>query len=732
MDEKDRNEQYPEAAELNLDDILKEFGAEAEVETEVMAQAVEQMSIAREKPLTERLKELLAESEAAGDRVVPQTETADPAIEGQTIRMDPKEIREALLEAQQPNDDKTIRFEPVEDQPAPDMDGGTKRFNAIVTDKADEAPPQAPADQIPEGAEPFSASWEPEYEAPMGDYVPPEPLVFRPRSRLHDLKRKLIAGPEKRYYALAEQGVGRLQVAIFLSALVVVLSFVAIGLHSMGMVSENRMRLLVFGELFAMMLSALLGWHRMFDGLSDIFQGRFTPDTILALSFIVCMTDGVFCLREVRVPFCAAFCLEVTMSLWAEYQRRVTETGQMDTLRKAIRLNRVAKAPDCCEGRPGFYVTDGEVEDFMDTYTQRTTPQRILSWYCASAFVLSCAIAVAAGMAMGVSVGLQTWSAAILAAMPMTIYICNSRPMAVLERRFHKLGIVLCGWRGVKAMAGTAVVPLADTDLLPAGSMKINGVKFYSRRDPDQILAYATAIIECGGNALAPLFLHLLDSRNGRHYEADTYHSYEKAGIGGEVCGESVLVGTAQFLQDMGVDIPDGTRVSQAVYVAVDGELCGVFALAFGKLKGVSAGLGALCGDRGLTPVLTSDNFLLNEGFVRGKFSVNTRRMAFPTGEERVAVECWEPDAQNSVPCALTTQEGLASVGFAITGARALRIADNLGTVVHMIAGLLGMAMVLVLTLVSGDELLTPLNLLLYHLVWCIPGLLVSSWTRFV
>ena len=563
--------------ELNLEDILKEFGTAPE-EPEAMEAAIAEMPIAQEPPLEERLKALLG---SAGEkkeepededvkRYVPSTEKADPAMSGQTVRMDPEKIKAAMKSAQA-SPDATIRFQPLGDQAA--MEGGTIRFEPIsgkeqpevtedgtirfdpeeVEAKAQAAAETAEPGETGEVTEPFSADWEPDYENPMGEYVPPEPLVFRPRSRLHELKRKLIAGPERRYYALAEQGLGKLQAAIFLSVLIVILSFVAIGMHTLGFVQEERMRLLVFGELFAMMLSALLGSGRMVDGFTGLFKGKFTPDTILALSFIICIIDGVFCLRDIRVPFCAAFCLEMTMSLWAEYQRRNIEMGQLDTLRRATRLNRVAKAPNCYEGRPGFFVTDGEVEDFMDSYQEPSAPDRLLSMYCLIAFLVSVVIALVAGIAKGLTVGLQTWSAAILAAVPVTTFICQTRPMAVLENRLHKLGVALCGWKGVQEMSGAAAVPLADTDLFPQGSMKINGVKFYSRRDPDQIVSYAAAIMDCTGNALTPLFTHLLESRNGIHYEADSYRSYESGGVGGEVQGESVLLGSAGFLHIRGI-----------------------------------------------------------------------------------------------------------------------------------------------------------------------------------
>jgi len=67
-----------------------------------------------------------------------------------------------------------------------------------------------------------------------------------------------------------------------------------------------------------------------------------------------------------------------------------------------------------------------------------------------------------------------------------------------------------------------------------------------------------------------------------------------------------------------------------------------------------------------------------------------------------------------------------------VTGARALRLASITGVAVHMIGGILGLLMILALTIVGADYLLTPVNLMLYELIWLIPGLLITEWTRSV
>ena len=586
------------------------------------------------------------------------------------------------------------------------------------------------AQSAPAAAEPFSENWEPEYDQPIGEYTPPEPIIFRPRSRLGELKRKLMEGPEQRYYALSEQGVGKLQIALFVSMLIVVMAVASIVLHRLDMVMENRMRLLVFGELFAMLVSALLCWEQLADGIGNLFRLRFNTDTLLLFSFAACIADGIYCLQTVKVPFCAAFTLQCLMCLWAEYQRRSTELLQMDTLRKATRLTRVSKADGCYEGRPGFRITEGQPEDFMDTYQIPTAPQKLLDRFTLIALLASFAVAVAAGLMKGLQAGIHTWSAAILAACPATLLISQSRPAWTLQRRLHRFGAVLCGWQGVKASAGKAAVPLSDEDLLPGGSVKINGVKFYSTRNPDTIIGYATAVMTASGSCLAPLFEHMLKSRRGQAFQVDEFKAYGDQGYGAIICGESVLMGSLEFLKSMGVEPHAGTRVNQAVYISIDGEFACVFALAFGKLKGVSTGLSALCGQRRLTPVLASNNFLLNESFLRSRYGVDTRRMAIPTPGERERLAAWQPDAEACVPCALTTHEGLAGAAFSITGARSLRIASVAGAVVHILGGVVGLAAVLALTVTGRVDLLTPANLLLLELCWAVPGLMFTEWTR--
>ena len=186
-----------------------------------------------------------------------------------------------------------------------------------------------------------------------------------------------------------------------------------------------------------------------------------------------------------------------------------------------------------------------------------------------------------------------------------------------------------------------------------------------------------------------------------------------------------------EFLKSMGVDLPKGTKVNQAVYVAVDGQLAGVFAVNFNKVKSASAGLTTLCSYRGLTPVMVSSDFMLTDRFLKSRFGINPKRIAFPDRETRAKLAQYQADP-DTIALAMTTQEGLAGLAYAVTGSRALRSSCITGTVLQILAGVLGLGIMAALIIIGHEELLSPVNLLLYQVAWIIPSWLVSEWTRSV
>ena len=677
--------------DLDLEAILQEFGSADEVEDKALSDA-DMAELAGEVGMT--LEDFTTSVEIP-QPVIPEAPEAEEPQEDEddTRRLDDLSQINAPDAAAQPATEDTVRIEPV----------------------TVEAP-----------AEPAEAASSQEEEE-----VAPPIILQHPKARLRELKKKLVAGPEKRYYELTEIGLGRIQAAMIVNFVVVLLCMGATAMFAMDLIPENRLKLMVFSQVLAMMISALLGCYLLMDAIGDLFRGKFTLNTLLFVTLLACIADAVFCLQEQRVPCCAAFSLSMSMALWNRSLKRSTEMAQMDTLRKAVRLDSIVKVPEYYDGRSGIVRGVGQVEDFMDTYQVPSGPEKGQNIFAILSLLACIGIAVLAYMRHDLSLALQVFATSLLVAVPASFFVALSRPMHTLEKKLHMVGSVLCGWQGVKGLCGEASIPLRDEELFPNGATKFNGVKFYGDRNPDEIVAYAAALIQAHDNGLNPLFVQLLKSRNGMNYTAENLQNYGDGGIGGEVQDEPVLMGSLNFLQEMGVEIPEGTMVNQAIYCAIDGQLCAVFAIAYAKMKSAAAGIVTLCGYRKLTPVVICGDFMITESFLRGKFGIRTRRVSFPDGQMRRQLRKFQPNPEAKA-YALTTQDTLVSVAYAITGSQALRTASRLGLVIHLVGGIVGMLIMAALAYTGATQLLTPVNVLLYQLVWMIPGLMITEWTRTV
>lgn len=708
-----------ELQDMNLDDILSELhdivdNDVPEVEPDEELQELLDMPEITITPVVVKETDI--------DQLLTETASETAVPDGATVTFTPVAAdasgippEEEPAKAATVPEDATVVMPAVKD---PALEGSTVAF------------PIADGDTTSPSAETAAAKpAEPAFS--LDETAIPSPIVFKPRSRLKELKKQLVSGPEKRYYELSEIGTGNLQLALLLNVIVVLTCVAVTTMFAMDMVPENRLRLVIFSQVLAMLVSALLGSHLMIDSIADLLKGRFTVNTLLTVTFSACLVDSIFCLMDLRVPCCAAFSLEMTMALWARLQKRNTEMAQLDTMRKAVRLTGIVKVDDFFEGKDGILRKEGQVSDFMDTYDRPSTPEITQSIYAALSLIACLAIAGFTGYLHGFAVAVQIFSTSLLVAVPASFFVSITRPMAILESRLHMVGTVLCGWAGVRDLVGKAVFPLKDQDLFPQGSIKFNGVKFYGDRDPDEVVSYAASLISVSDSGLVPVFRQLLKSRNCEQLKVDSFRNYGEGGVGGEVRGEPILLGTLNFLQDMGVEIPEGTMVSQAIYAAIDGQLCAVFAISHAKMRSAAAGLVSLFGYRKLTMVKLPGDFMLTEEFLRNKFSIKTRRFIVPTRETGVLLKHFHPNPEEPV-LALTTREELVSSAYAITGARALRQATRLGVAIHLIGGILGLVIMLALGYLGSTELLTPTHVLLYQLIWAVPGLLVTEWTRVV
>jgi hypothetical protein len=231
-------------------------------------------------------------------------------------------------------------------------------------------------------------------------------------------------------------------------------------------------------------------------------------------------------------------------------------------------------------------------------------------------------------------------------------------------------------------------------------------------------------------SALDDVFAQLLKSRGGKLCTV-TDPEIMDLGVKGIIQGHTVILGTQDLMAAAQVTIPEGASVAQAVYCAVDGKLAAVFAINYNRTKASAAGLVTLGSCRKIRPLVLSNNFLLTPELIKEKFKVRTKRIDFPQRDVRRELEEIQP-SEELIAAALVTQRNLSSAAYAVTGAKTLRSTCRVGMVLHIVAGVVGMLIMYALAYLGELELLSPLNILMYQVVWMLPALLITEWTRTV
>ena len=667
--------------ELDLEDIIREFS---------------------EKPIEEKLSQ-------SGDKMK------------DTIPLE--DVVKASREQAAPEED-TKRFTP------PDADDDTKPFIPVSSEEDTKrfVPPQEAEETrrfAPDQGEGETRRFAEEDTTRIAEERK-EPKVLRTPFQV--MRRKIVEGPERQYYALREKGIAGIQTVMVLSFLVALVAIGTTVLYAMGYVPEDRLRLMIFSQLLLLLFSAFLGAFQMVDGLFDLGRLRFTPNTLLALTFLICLADCALCLGEVRVPCTAVFCIQVFMSLWGGAMQRKTDTSRTDTMRGAKMLSGIGEKPDFDGDVTGFVRCDGDVDDFMDTYGEHGTPEKVLGGYCLGAFIASLIVGGVAVAMQGLSLGLQVAAASLLVAMPATMFITVARPALLLEKKLYKLGVVICGWEGAKGLGRKARFPITGKDLFPADTVKLNGVKFYGEQVPAKVIGYAAAVAAKEGGSIAPLLAELKDSYNVETYEVESYKAYS-GGIGGGVDGTVVLIGTLPMLKAFHVDIPEDVHLPGGIGISLDGKFSCLLAVNYEKNRLVAHGLRVLTVSGRVKPVLVTEDFVLGGAFLQKKFGIHPKKLVRPAPEERERLRAVTVDEEDRV-LALCVRPTLPAYGYAISGGRAYYHAVTFGTVIHILGGILGIGAMLALSLLGRTDLLTPLNILLYQAIWLIPGFLITEWTR--
>ena len=531
--------------------------------------------------------------------------------------------------------------------------------------------------------------------------------------------------PEDACAAYAKAGTLRLR--LLASGLTMLVSLILLVVSSRpigGLDMTGSVRPFSTAMLALLLGQCLLSYEVYVRGIYQALTLRFDLLSLLALTTVLVIADGFFAIPAGRVPFCTGVSVALLLALWGVELEKKAKWRTLKTVLSMEKPVAAVKKEKAWHGLDCIFRREGSLEDFTAMLETPDAAQKVMRVYAPIMAVVTVLLALVAAV-RGANF-LWAWSALLLAAMPGGGFIACARPFSILAKRLYQSDAAICGWRGAKILSGESGIVIQDQDLFPAKNISMNGMKMYSDLPIRQVVGYATAVVQAAGSGLLPLFEEVLKNENGRRVTVDSFRQYEGGGLGAEIRGDVVLMGSLPFMRLMGVHVPEGTRIQSAAYISVNKELVGVFALTYEPSGSTRSGLHSVLRSSGLTPILATRDFMSTPALVKKRYKVSAERLEFPIVAERIRLSAANA-GDGGKQGALMAKGSFLSFATAVSSGRLLRRAVHSAVLVALLSGILGTALLCVLTYLGSVTAASAINLLLYQLLWLIPSLLITG-----
>lgn len=472
--------------------------------------------------------------------------------------------------------------------------------------------------------------------------------------------------------------------------------------------------------LTCLALNVLLCRSVFVKGFSMVARKRCVSELLISISAMAAAADCAACLllegRTTVPPYGGAACLALVFAQW----------GISRECRGMYDMFRASSLDD----EPPYLVTDtdrgackqrGAVPGF---YTTAMKDDAATLWQTALLPLVLVGTVVFAGLSsLGQGRGqdfLLNWSAILAAGGTFALPLCWSLPWSRLSRHLQQTGCAVAGWAGAEKISRRKAMIVTDSDLFPPGTLQLNGERFYGE-ERKKAVAYAASMARGAGSGLERLFGSLLREENGRYEPVDDFSFFEEGGWSTAIHGESVLMGTASFLRKMSVRLPGDVNLKTGVFLAVDRQLIAIFAVKYEPAENVDYALRMMRRSH-ITPILASRDPNITPALLKRKFHKGVK-VEYPDLTSRVALS--EAEHDRDLPRALLFREGLLPYAETVTGSRRLCKSVRRASALALLGSAAGTLLAFYMVFLGAYELLTPLALVVFLLLWLVPVLLI-------
>lgn len=543
----------------------------------------------------------------------------------------------------------------------------------------------------------------------------------------------------------------RLAVNLFALLGILYLYFGATGLLPMPAFLANDASILLWIQMGLLILSALFSGNAVGSGIISLFTMKADHDSYAALALFGCLTQGAYaamrpevyaeCAANIYLPLGALILLFNTVGklYWLSGAAAGAEIAMQKgpkhiaclldnpALARRLGVGLIEESPSVvystrCDGVSGYldaYFSRGGAEDAARVAAPMTA---------GAALVMS---AVSYVFSKDLFTVVCVFAAALCITAPIAAVLACTLPLAAVNRRLAPFGALLCGHDTAEAFSAVDGAILRCSDLFPAASVTIHGVKSFQTESLDRSITDAASVLcSCESTLTAP-FREMIASEDILS-PVEGMVQEDGRGIAAWVEGRRVLIGNREMMESYGVSIPPEDFEQRyrkndrlLLYLAVAGEAAAMYIISYKADKHIRRTLSllasrdiALCvstADPNVTAELINRIYGFPEHLIHiipAALQADLEQLAAPRHSERAAL------LHNGQP---------SSYIRAVAAARLCSNNTAIVSALMILSIIVGFALVTFFAFTGSVKMLTWIAILIFQLFWALIQLLLPA-----
>jgi hypothetical protein len=459
-------------------------------------------------------------------------------------------------------------------------------------------------------------------------------------------------------------------------------------------------------------------------GLRQIFDLHPGTEALAALATLVSCVDAATVMLgySTDLPYCAIGAVSLTAALWAE---RLTCSALCRTYKTVLS----SKSPSALSVEPG---AEGSSSSLIRSALQgrglvRRSEQPDLcqtTYATASPILLVAALLLSILASLGGQGGhfLHNLSALLSVTASFAAFFAFPLPYSIASRRLRDSGVALAGYAGCADIGKNRRVVITDEDLFPPGTMKFSEINILEGAFVSKVVSCTASLLANSGSGVMALFNELMTRRGYDLVDVEQFKCHEGGGLSGMVGGERILVGSAGFMNLMGIRLPQNLNPKNAICTAIEGELVGVFTVEYIPTTSVQDALVILLRSK-TQAVFALRDFNITPLMIRQLFRMPTDNFNFPPFRDRYRMTIPQASSQLS---AILTRNGMLPMVEAAESGRKLYNTCRLNAILSLVGTGLGLFIMFLLCRAGSYDTATAGNVLSYMLLWALPPVILS------